>query len=92
MNYRNNHYSYRVCRGRNMQPFYSYEKRTQTLSGTILVKWGPGPYCTEKTSKVQFYVQFPEFKSMYSTTSFKNIFSLFLKDLVNLFEGESNTV
>ena len=37
-----NHDSYRICRGRNMPPFYSYEKVTQISSVTILVKRRPG--------------------------------------------------
>ena len=33
------HDSYRICCGRNMPPFYSFEKFTQILSVSILVKW-----------------------------------------------------
>ena len=39
--FQNNRDSYRVCRGRNMPPFYSYEKLALILSVTILVKRGP---------------------------------------------------
>ena len=35
--------SYRVCRGRNVPPFYSYETLTQIPSLAILIKRGPGP-------------------------------------------------
>ena len=44
--FQNNHNSYRVCRGRNRPPFYSYEKLTQILSVTILVKHGPDLHAT----------------------------------------------
>ena len=39
--FQNNHDSYRVCRGRNMSPFYSYENLKKKFIRNYLSKTGP---------------------------------------------------
>ena len=45
--FKKSHDMYRVCHGRNMPTFYSYEKLTQILSVNILEKRGQGPCFTK---------------------------------------------